>query len=144
MEIMASKSKHYAFAEAGAFTDLLKGADGKTNSKQFFRDLLGLTGMEMSINAYPANFTTPFFHSHKQNEELYIVLKGEGQIQLDDELVDLKEGSVVRVLPACARALKSGPNSELVYACIQAKDNSLEQCNKADGVREERKALWKS
>ena len=36
-------------------------------------DLLGLTGAEISFNNLPAGAGVPFIHSHKNNEEIYIV-----------------------------------------------------------------------
>jgi mannose-6-phosphate isomerase-like protein (cupin superfamily) len=135
MAITAIKSKTFAQADMGKFSNFLQDGPGEKVSKQFFRDLLGLTGMEISVTAYPPGIATPFFHSHKQNEELYMVLQGEGQMQLDDELIDVSEGSIVRVLHQCSRKIRSGPNSELIFLCIQAKSDSLQQCNKEDGVR---------
>ena len=138
MELTANKSKTFTNTDLGTFSKFLQDGPGKKVSKQFFRDLLGLTGMEISVTAYPPGTATPFFHSHKQNEELYIVVQGEGQMQLDDELIDVSEGSIVRVLPECSRNIRSGPDSDLVFLCIQAKHDSLEQCNKNDGVRQDR------
>ena len=53
----------------------------KWNAKQDPRtelhDVLGLTGAEISINNLPAGAGVPFVHSHKKNEEIYIIsLKG--------------------------------------------------------------------
>ena len=50
----------------------------KWNAKQDPRtelhDVLGLTGAEISINNLPAGVGVPFVHSHKKNEEIYIIL----------------------------------------------------------------------
>lgn len=138
MELTVNKSKTFTHTDLGAFGKFLQDGPGKKVSKQFLRDLLGLTGMEISVTAYPPATATPFFHSHKQNEELYIVIQGEGQMQLDDELIHVSEGSLVRVLPECSRNIRSGPDTDLVFLCIQAKQGSLEQCNKDDGVRQNR------
>ena len=46
--------------------------------KLFEKEKLGLTGMEISINNLVANEGNPFVHTHQQNEELYIVIKGSG------------------------------------------------------------------
>ncbi|HXP50452.1 MAG TPA: hypothetical protein VN922_10880, partial [Bacteroidia bacterium] len=43
--------------------------------KFFLHDFLGLTAMEVSITAYPPNHAFHLFHSHKENEELYIVTR---------------------------------------------------------------------
>ena len=130
MAITAIKSKTFAQADLGKFDKFLEDGPGEKVSKQFFRDLLGLTGMEISVTAYPPATATPFFHSHKQNEELYMVIQGEGQMQLDDALIDIREGSIVRVQPQCSRNIRSGPNSDLIFLWIQAKSDSLQQCNR--------------
>ena len=64
----------------------------KWNAKQDPRtelhDVLGLTGAEISINNLPAGVGVPFVHSHKKNEEIYIILSGKGSAVLDGEKVD--------------------------------------------------------
>ena len=40
---------------------------------------LALTGSEVSINELPPGVSVPFLHSHKRNEEVYIVVKGKGR-----------------------------------------------------------------
>ncbi|MBX9666301.1 MAG: hypothetical protein K2X93_01730 [Candidatus Obscuribacterales bacterium] len=62
--------------------------DCKTNGKLFLKDHLGLTGMQVSLNLFPAGASMPFYH--QQNEELYIFTRGEGQIQLDNETFDVE------------------------------------------------------
>ncbi len=138
MSLTVSKSKLFTHTDIGNFDQFLENGPGKNVSKQFFRDLLELTGMELSLTAYPPGVSTPFFHSHKQNEELYIVIKGAGQMQLDNEIIDVREGSIVRILPQASRNIKSNADSEIVFLCLQAKEGSLEQCTKEDGVRQER------
>ncbi len=39
-------------------------------------DKLSLTGAEISVNNLPAGAGVPFVHSHKKNEEIYIILSG--------------------------------------------------------------------
>ena len=90
--------------------------------------------MEASVNAYPPNHAFHLFHSHKENEELYIVTKGEGEMQLDDEIFPIKEGTVIRVEPHVVRNLRSSPRSGLQFVCIQAQMNSLRQLHPPDEV----------
>src|SRR5215467_5340086 len=89
--------------------------------KYFLHDFLGLTGMEVSVTGYPPNHAFHLFHSHKENEELYIVTKGEGEMQLGDEIFPIKEGTVIRVEPNVVRNLSS-PNSGLKYNIIKSLD----------------------
>ena len=95
------------------------------NGNAFLHDVLGLTSSEISVSAMPAGVKLPFNHKHKQNEEVYIFIKGDGMMTLDGETVEVKEGSCVKVLPSVIRTMEA--KSNLVYICVQAKSNSLEQ-----------------
>jgi mannose-6-phosphate isomerase-like protein (cupin superfamily) len=98
--------------------------------------------MEIYVTSFPAGGKSAFFHSHKQNEELYIFVDGSGEMQLDDDVVDVKEGSMIKVQPKCRRAIRAAADSHLVYLCIQAKENSLQQYTKEDGIRHD-DTTWK-
>ncbi|MDE6791133.1 MAG: cupin domain-containing protein [Clostridia bacterium] len=97
-------------------------------------DLLGLTGAEISINALPAGASVPFVHSHKQNEEIYAVLEGEGKAVIDGESVALKAGDWVRIAPAAKRQFFAAADKGIKYICIQIKENSLEGYTMTDAV----------
>ena len=47
-------------------------------------------------------------HSHKEQEEVYVVLGGSGSVKLDDERFDLRTWDVVRVAPATVRGFEAG------------------------------------
>lgn len=40
------------------------------------------TGTEISFNELPSKTELPYFHIHVQNEETYIILKGEVDFQI--------------------------------------------------------------
>lgn len=101
------------------------------HGKAFLHDALGLTGCEISVNFMPAGAKTPFNHKHKQNEEVYIFLKGDGTMTLDGQSVAVKEGSCVRVMPQAVRAIQA--KTDMQYICVQAKDGSLVQFGLGDG-----------
>lgn len=42
-------------------------------------NLLGLTGCEISVNTLPEGAAVPFVHAHIENEEIYIILEGQGE-----------------------------------------------------------------
>ena len=44
-------------------------------------------------------------HRHKTQEEIYFVMSGRLQFKLDDELVELEKGGVVRVAPEVVRSV---------------------------------------
>lgn len=99
------------------------------------KEKLDFTGCEISINTLPANACVPFVHHHKENEEVYIILSGDGSIKLDNELINIKKGDILRVAPSVKRQVFA--NSDLNYMCIQTKQNSLTNYTFTDGVVEQ-------
>ena len=83
----------------------------------------------------------PFFHSHKANEENYIILSGAGRFQVDNEVFDIAEGSVIRVATNCDRNLKCTSAEPLTYICIQATEGSLGGYTMTDAEINERENL---
>ena len=103
---------------------------------------LGLTGSEVSINNLPAGVSVPFVHAHKQNEEVYLILKGKGQFYIDGEEFAVAEGDVLRLDPVAARCVKADGQSTLSYVCIQTGAKSLVQFTETDGVPVDAKPSW--
>ena len=97
-------------------------------------DALGLTGAEISINHLPAGAGVPFVHSHKKNEEIYIILSGKGRASIDGEDVEIAKGDVVKISPEGKRQFFAADDSELSYACIQVKAGSIEGYTADDAV----------
>lgn len=120
---------NYKKAELGTIEGLIN----LENGKAFLHDKLDLTSCEISLNTVPKGFKVPFNHKHKQNEEVYIILKGEGKMTIDGEAVEVKEGSVVKVAPEASRTIKNTSDNEFQFICVQAKANSLEQYGFGDG-----------
>ena len=109
--------------------------------KLFEKEKLGLTGMEISINNLAANEGNPFVHTHQQNEELYIVIKGSGVFYADGEEFGVQEGSLIRVEPEAERAIAAGGQG-MTYICIQTAKGSLKQYTMTDGKLSDSKASW--
>lgn len=63
------------------------------------------------------NFRQPFGHSHREQEEAYLILEGSGRMRLAEETVELKPWDLVRVAPHVVRALESGPDG-LSYLAV--------------------------
>lgn len=97
-------------------------------------DSLALTGAEISINILPAGASVPFVHSHKQNEEIYAILSGEGRAVIDGESVELKAGDFIRISPSAKRQFFASDKTAIKYICIQVKENSLENYTMTDAV----------
>lgn len=100
------------------------------NGKAFLHDVLDLTSCEISVSTMPAGIKLPFNHKHKQNEEIYIFLKGEGIMVLDGENIEFKEGTCIKVKPTANRTMEA--KTDIQYICIQAKSDSLEQFGLGD------------
>ena len=47
-------------------------------------------------------------HSHRKQEEAYVVISGSGHVRLDDEIRELRCWDVVRVSPITVRAFEAG------------------------------------
>lgn len=105
--------------------------------KAFVKDVLDTTSMEISFGSLAAGESVPFFHHHKQNEEVYIVLSGRGTFTLDKEEVEVASGSIVRVAPQVSRCIKCIDGQPLVYICAQGKAGSLDQYVMTDAVIEQ-------
>ena len=84
----------------------------------------------------------PIYHNHHQNEEVYIFIQGQGQLQVDGETLDIKEGSIVRISPEGERIWRNTSDESLVYIIIQVKQNSLEQYGLNDATIPEKAANW--
>lgn len=52
----------------------------------------------------------PYGHTHKRQEELYVVVGGSGRMKLDEEIVDVARWDVVRVAPGTWRGYEAGPD----------------------------------
>lgn len=115
------------------FSKVKVAADARTE----LHEKLSLTGAEVSINNLPAGAGVPFVHSHKNNEEIYVVLSGKGKAVIDGETVELSTGDWIRVSPAAKRQFSAAADSAISFACIQVKENSLGGYTADDAVVEE-------
>lgn len=126
-----SKPNHYNMNEVKIINDGEKFAHvsvGKLNGfdgKLFVKEAAGSTSCEISFGTLPAGGSVPFFHSHKENEENYIILSGAGRFQVNEDVFEIREGSVIRVSTECDRNLKCTSTEPMTYICIQAKEGSL-------------------
>ena len=105
-------------------------------------EALGLTGAEVSINTVPPNGGVPLVHVHTNNEELYIVLEGKGELWIDGETLPIQAGDSFRIDPAGKRAIRAAADSSLKYICIQTKAHSLGGFTMTDAKLVDDKAPW--
>jgi len=112
------------------------------HGKVFLKDVTKATATEISFTTIPPHSELPYFHIHTKDEETYIILKGSGFYQVDEDCFSISEGSVIRVAPQGKRGLKNTSDDPMVYICIQAKENSLEEYTTDDGKRVECEVKW--
>ena len=94
-------------------------ADG---ARTEFHQTLGLTGAEVSFNSLPAGVSVPFVHSHKENEEIYIITEGKGTLTIDGEVVKIKKGNVIKISPSGKRQFAAADDEGISYVGINLDD----------------------
>jgi mannose-6-phosphate isomerase-like protein (cupin superfamily) len=77
---------------------------------------LELEKFGLSYQKLAPNFRLPFGHTHKQQEEAYIVLSGSARMKIGDEVVELKPWDAVRVENDTMRAVEAGPEGAEIIA----------------------------
>nr|WP_199617723.1 cupin domain-containing protein [Paenibacillus alkalitolerans] len=133
---------HFSVVEAGPFNSLLTMSKDPVPGKYFLKDRLGLTGMEVSLNQLPEGGSIPFYHTHGENEELYLFIGGRGQFQVDGQIFDVKEGMAIRVSPEGERTLRNNGTGDLYFIVIQVQAGSLRQWVETDGVILDKPVAW--
>lgn len=108
----------------------------------FLREMLNLSSAEISINRFEPGFEMPFLHKHRENEEVYIVVSGKGQFQVDGDIFDVSEGSVVRVSKEGKRSWRASREEALEMICIRAKEMSCNTLETTDGCFVSRTVNW--
>jgi mannose-6-phosphate isomerase-like protein (cupin superfamily) len=77
---------------------------------RFGRKLLGSRDLGVSHWRYAPDTRNPVGHSHREQEEAYVVVSGSGRVRLDDEIREIRRWDVIRVAPEVVRAFEAGPD----------------------------------
>ena len=70
---------------------------------------LGLERSGLSFQRVPPGTRFPYGHTHREQEEVYVVVRGGGRMKLDDEVVEVGTWDAVRVPPGTWRGYEAGP-----------------------------------
>ncbi len=81
----------------------------------------------LSANALAPGEEAGYWHAHTRVEELYVFLGGRGQMGLDDDVVEVGAGTVIRVGQGVWRTWRALPDSteELRWLCVRAGGEAL-------------------
>ena len=77
---------------------------------RFGRKHLDSRDLGVSLFRYSPDLRSPFAHSHREQEEAYVVVAGSGRVLLDDEVHELRQWDVMRVVPEVVRTFEAGPD----------------------------------
>ena len=67
-------------------------------------ELIGLTYQRLA-----PNFQVPWGHTHKTQEEMFVVISGSMRVKVEDEIKELGPWDVIRVSKETARGFEAGP-----------------------------------
>jgi mannose-6-phosphate isomerase-like protein (cupin superfamily) len=70
---------------------------------------LELENFGVTYQRIAPGFRLPFAHTHKNQEEVYLVVSGSMRAKLDDEVVELRQWDALRVPKETMRSFEGGP-----------------------------------
>ena len=142
-----AKADHFTAVDFGKMSDIKDyvlelGPDVKIPGKVFGGQSVNATGGEFSFQCFAPGQETGSLHTHKTHEELYFFLSGKGEFLVDDEVLPIGEGSVVRVAPDGKRSVRNTGTEPLLMLCVQYRGNTFTAEDVADGVILREKVEW--
>jgi mannose-6-phosphate isomerase-like protein (cupin superfamily) len=107
-------------ADVGANFDGAPGLEFRLATKE-----LALEESGLSYQRIPPGDRFPYGHTHRVQEELYVVVGGSGRMKLDDEVIAVGKWDAVRVPPGTWRGYEAGPDGLeiLVFGAPNLGDN---------------------
>ncbi|WP_320033666.1 cupin domain-containing protein [Halarcobacter sp.] len=143
-------SKSFEFINIGKFEDIKDSQYTLPDSKKvlegkiFLNELMSLSGSEISLNSFAPGQYFPFDHKHIKNEEIFIILKGNGEFEIDGNKFQIEEGSVVKVSPKEVRNIcNTSKDTNLLYIVIQTREDSMNSKKPTeDGISVIERTKW--
>ena len=81
---------------------------GEELEARFATRQLGGTTVGLALEDIKPGKRVPFAHTHREQEELYVVVRGSGRVKIDDDIRDVSEWDVIRVGPGTTRNFEAG------------------------------------
>lgn len=110
------------------------GPEVKIPGKVFGGAAIKAGGADFSFQVFAPGTEGGFYHTHRNNEELYFFLSGKGEYQVDGVNIPVKEGTVIRVAPNGKRAVRNTGDKPLTMLCVQYAAGTAGSVNAADGT----------
>lgn len=90
------------------------GLEGKLEARMA-RVPLELEHSGVTYQRLSPSYRLPFGHTHKTQEEVYVLISGSARVKLEDEVVELRPFDALRVPKETARSFEAGPEgAELI------------------------------
>ena len=116
------------FAPTGAAADVFDVKTARLGS------LLGAKRLGYNVSAVPPGKAAYPLHSHRVNEELFVVLAGTGELRVGDTVYPIREGDVIGCPPGgpeTAHQIRNNGDKELRYLAVSTQE-SPEICDYPD------------
>ncbi len=87
-------------------------------SMRLARASLGVASFGMQVEEFPPNFDQYPEHSHNEDgqEEVYVVLRGSAEVEIDGERIPIDPDTIVRVGPGVSRRIFPGDEGVRILA----------------------------
>ena len=117
----------YTIAQFAEAPDVLGDYPGEM---RFLTETLGNEQVAVTYRRMPKHTggKGSYGHYHRTQEEVYVVIGGELQFKLGDDVIDVPAGSAVRVAPETARSVwnERDEDAELIIVSVRLEDQSNE------------------
>jgi mannose-6-phosphate isomerase-like protein (cupin superfamily) len=91
------------------------GLDENDIQLRMAKDPLECTDCGLTYLRLGPGWRTPFGHNHKTQEEIYVLVNGSARMKIEDEVVEMKPFTAVRVSPETMRSYEGGSDgAELI------------------------------
>lgn len=80
----------------------------ETQMARFAGGDLGCETIGLALEGVKPGCRQAFGHRHEQDEEVYVVVEGNGRVKLDDEIVEIVPMDAIRVAPGVMRCFEAG------------------------------------
>ncbi|MGE0026702.1 MAG: cupin domain-containing protein [Thermoleophilia bacterium] len=93
---------------------------------RFLTELLGLTSFAISVERFAPGFRPSRGHRHSLQEEVYLVISGQIEMKLDDDVIRVGPMTAVRVPPHTGRAIRCSGGEEATIVVVGAPRTGLD------------------